>query len=152
MDELTMLIEEMKLKRTHNQAMLASSKNVENLLQEILFKNDADEARYIVSGYSIKKSDHYEVPPVSSPKFERARIFCSVGFNENTTAGITIDLYYAGHRIGEILQVSPTQAGMSAGSEAFDINRLSGFNLVIRNKDVSQSVKINTLKIVLYNE
>lgn len=152
MEELTMLIEEMRLKRDHNQAMLASNKNVENLLQKILFKNDADEARYIVSGYTIEKSDHYEVPSVSSPKFERARIFCSVGFNENTTAGIAIDLYYSGHRIGEILTVSPDKAGMSAGSEAFDINRLSGFNIVIRNKDVSQSVKINTLKIVLYNE
>ncbi|MCK4826981.1 hypothetical protein KA005_65210 [bacterium] len=152
MTELAMLIEEMKLKRDHNQAMLISNKNIEKLLDKLLFKNDAVNERYIVNGYTIVKSDHYEVPPVSSPEFERARIFCSVGFNENTTAGIAIDLYYAGHRIGEVLQVSPTQPGMSAGSEAFDINRLSGFNLVIRNKDVSQSVKINTLKIVLYNE
>lgn len=141
-----------KRKTVHNQSMLASNKNIETLLTKLLARNEAVNERYIVNGYTIKSNDYYEVSPVSSPEYERARIFVSVGFNENTTAGVIIDLYYAGHRIGEILKISPTQAAMSAGSEAFDINRLSGFNLVIRNTDIGQEAKINTLKIVLYNE
>jgi len=154
--EYKAFLDELKASRVSNQAhraeQLQSSRNIEKLLDKILYRNTAISEKYLVNGYVIEKGDDYEVPPVSSSDFEKARIFCSVGFNENTSAGITIDLYYAGHRIGEIMQVSPTTAGMSAGSEAFDINKLSGFNLVIRNRDVSQDVKINTLKIIMYNE
>ena len=149
-------LEELKASRVSNQEhraeQLQSSRNIEKLLDKILYRSIAIFEKYLVNGYTIENGDNYEVPPVSSPDFEKARVFCSVGFNENTTAGITIDLYYAGHYICEILNVKPTTAGMSAGSEAFDINKLSGFNLVIRNRDVSQDVKINTLKIIMYNE
>ena len=138
--------------RTSDAAILQSSRNIEDLLKRLLARNEAVAERYIVNGYTIPKQDSYDVPPISSPEYERCRIFVSVGFTENTTGGIAIDLYYAGHLIGEIMEVKPITSGMSAGSEAFDINRISGFNFVIRNLDVGQEAKINTLKIVLYNE
>lgn len=142
----------MSLERQHETELLESNNRIEVLLSNLLGVNKNVTEKYLVTGYTIDSQGHYEVSPVGSAEYERARIFVSVGFNENTSAGIAIDLYYAGHRIGEIITVSPTEAGMSAGSEAFDINQLSGFNLIIRNKDVDQAVVINSLKIVLYNE
>lgn len=121
-------------------------------LKKLLYRNEAVNERYLVKGYTLPKNDYYDVPAVSSPEFEKARIFCSIGFNENTTAGIEIDLYYSGHYIGNILKVIGTIAGASAGSEAFDINQLSGFTLRVRNKDLQQEAIINSLRIVLYNE
>ena len=132
-------------RKIHNTAML-------DTLKKLLYRNEAVNERYLVKGYTIGSNDYYDVPAVSSPEFEKARIFCSIGFNENTTAGIEIDLYYSGHYIGNILKVLGTKAGASAGSEAFDINQLSGFTLRVRNKDVTEEAVLNSLKIVLYNE
>ena len=122
-------------KKIHNAAMLET-------LKKLLYRNEAVSERYLVKGYTIPKNDYYDVPAVSSPEYERARIFCSIGFNENTTAGIEIDLYYSGHYIGNILKVIGTKAGASAGSEAFDINQLSGFTLKVRNKDLSEKAVV----------
>lgn len=132
-------------RRAHRGEMLET-------LKRLLYRNEAINERYLVKGYTIPKNDYYDVPAVSSPEFEKARIFCSIGFTEDTTAGIEIDLYYSGHYIGNILKVIGTKAGASAGSEAFDINQLSGFTLRVRNKDVAEEAVINSLKIVLYNE
>ena len=121
-------------------------------LKKLLYRNEAVKERYLVKGYTIESNDFYDVPAVSSPEFEKARIFCSIGFNENTTAGVEIDLYYSGHYIGNVLKVIGTIAGASAGSESFDINQLSGFTLRVRNKDVTEEAVINSLRIVLYNE
>lgn len=156
MDDYEALINEIRMNRNDRESyrvdLLESNKHIEDLLKKILVKNSKIVEQYLVTGNTITKGEYYEVPPVQSDGLERARIFMSIGFNEATTGGITVDLYYAGHRIGEIMSVGPTEAGMSAGSEPFDINQLSGFNLIIRNHDVGQSVKINSLKAVLYNE
>lgn len=138
--------------KTANECMMASTKNIEKLLTELLHASKATTERYLVNGYTVPAGTNYEVVPVSSPEYERARIFCSVAFTEDTIAGLAIDLYFAGHRIGEILKIQSGEAGASAGSEAIDINKLSGFNLVLRNLDVDQDVVITSLKIVLYNE
>lgn len=150
---LTEIRANIALDRQHKADMLASNNRIEASLEMLLYHSKNVTEKYLVSsGNLITKGDYYEIPGVDSDGYERARIFCSIAFNENTSAGISFDLYYAGHRIGEVLEVSPTNAGMSAGSEAFDINQLSGFNLVAINHDPAQEVKINSLKIVLYNE
>ena len=142
---------ESQLMLTSN-SLLDSNNAIRDLLTRLLETNVDVNERYLLKEHVIPADDTYTGPTIDSTGFERARIFCSIGFTEATSAGIEIDLYHGGHRIGNILKVNSGEASRSAGSLPFDINRLSGFNFKFINVDTVQEVVINSLKIVLYNE
>ena len=132
-------------------SLLDSNNEIKGLLTKLLETSVDVNERYLLKEHVIPADKTYDGGTIDSTGFEKARIFCSIGFTEATSAGIVIDLYYSGHRIGTVLEVGSGEASKSAGSLPFDINRLSGFNFKFINVDTVQEVKVS-MKIVLYNE
>lgn len=131
-----------------HQEQIATNELIEKLLSSKTNRKELS----LVKGYVIPSGGDYNCQTISNDKYERARVMISLAFNENTTGGASVDLYYSGHRIGEVLSVNSSKAGSNAASEAFDINALNGFTLKVVNHDVTQDAKISQMSIIMYNE
>ncbi len=100
----------------------------------------------------IDANGEWESPTVNNPEFNRARIYLNAGFTPNHSGGLTVDLYYQKHRIGQVLKLISSNGSTGGGSEPFDIAHLSGFHFTVRNHDPSNTTTVTGFKIVMYHE
>lgn len=126
-------------------------KRLDEIAAEIERRNKT-EIQHLISSKVITANTYYETSPVSNRNYNRCRIEASAGFTANTTAGVRIDLYYRGSKIGTILEIKGDPNSKSGISEPIDIKAIPGFNFIVVNKDKSQDVTVSSMKCILYND
>ena len=89
--------------------------------------------------------------PVNNPGFSRCRLEASLGFNENSNAGIELSLIYGNSIIGKMSDIISSNGASIYISEPINVKQLSGFQFQFKNRDMI-SVIINNAKIIFYNE
>lgn len=110
------------------------------------------EDKLIANEVIISHGKYFIFEEVNNPGFNRARVHINAIFTPAHSNGVSVELFYGNHRIGEIIKLrAPNGSGLGA-SEPFDIGYLSSFKFVVRNHDSSQDTTIRNFKAVMYNE
>lgn len=140
---LTALVESLRVEQVRTNTLLVAAEAHNVLKKETT----------LLTEYVIEAGSDYDVPSISNPGFQRARVMMSVGYDAAATGNVTVDLYYNSHKFGEIIELKTNQKqGASGASEVIDIQGLGGFVLKIVNHDVNKSVTTKNMKILMFNE
>jgi len=152
-----LLIDEIRVNRerqnTHRSKIENLLVQINTHLADIAADSNIKEEKSLLSNYTIAGGDNYEIPAVACEHFTKARVFISAVFTAGSSAGITVDLYSRSYRMGEIITIVPyqnQQISNVATSEPIDVENLGIFSFIIINNDISNSVKINQLRVILY--
>lgn len=134
-------------------SLLTEQQETNNLLKAAEAHNVLKKETTLLTEYVIDAGSDYSVPSIDNPGFQRARVLMSVAYDANAVGNATVDLYYGSHRFGEILELKTnSKQGASGASEVIDIQGLGGFTLKIINHDVSKTVNVKNMKVIMFNE
>lgn len=140
---LTALVESLRSEQVRTNTLLAAAEAHNVLKKETT----------LLTEYVVEAGSDYDVPSISNPGFQKARVMVSAGYDAAATGNITVDLYYGSHRFGEIVELKTNQKqGASGASEVIDIQGLGGFTFKIINHDVNKTVTIKNMKVLMFNE
>ena len=140
---LTAQLESLRVEQVRTNTLLAAAENTNLKKQETT----------LLTEYVVGAGSDYDVPSIDNPGFQRARILISAAYNANATGNVTVDMYYGSHRFGEVVELKTnSKQGASGASEVIDIQGLGGFTFKIINHDVSKTVTIKNMKILMLNE
>jgi len=93
---------------------------------------------------------YYETDPIGNPGYCCGRLLLDVAFHVSATAGLTVDMYYKGEKIGEVIKVASSKQVTGGASPSLDLTNLSGFHFAIVNHDPAHAVTIKNLRLVLW--
>lgn len=140
---LTALVESLRSEQVRTNTLLAAAEAHNVLKKETT----------LLTEYVIGAGSDYDVPSISNPGFQKARIMISAAYDPAATGGIDVDLYYGSHRFGNVLELKTNnKQGASGASEVIDIQSMGGFTFKLINHDVNKTANIKNMKILMFNE
>lgn len=133
--------------------LLTEQQRTNTLLRDAEAHNVLKKETTLLTEYVIGAGSDYDVPSISNPGFQKARIMISAAYDPAATGGIDVDLYYGSHRFGNVLELKTNnKQGASGASEVIDIQGMGGFTFKIINHDVNKTANIKNMKILMFNE
>ncbi|HWQ95921.1 MAG TPA: hypothetical protein VN368_00975 [Candidatus Methylomirabilis sp.] len=106
----------------------------------------------LLQSYSIPADSSVQTPRINNPGFNRCRIEISAGFNQASSAGIGILMVYGNSPIGSVSDMISSNGAATYKSEPMDVKEFSGFTFELTNRDTSNAVTVNFVRIILYND
>ena len=101
---------------------------------------------------NIVLQDFEESGSISNPVYDRMRLFISIAFDTGATAGISADLMYNDSVIIEdIIVVKKTADTCTGVSVPVNIEQLSGFTIMFKNRDAKDAT-IKESHIIMYKK
>lgn len=111
------------------------------------------EEQYITGNYAVNAGESYETIPFNNLEYIHARLIVTLGFHEESLAGMAMELWAYGRKVQRILSITPNyHRSITAISVPFNIAYINGFNIVFRNKCLNYPVKIAASKLVMWND
>lgn len=95
---------------------------------------------------------YWESQTIQNDGYCCGRLLIDVAFDIAATAGLSVNMYYKGSIIGEVIRVSSAVQVSGGGSLSLDLAKLSGFRFVVINHDPTHTLTVKELRLMMWGK